>query len=257
MTDIRSTIIEALHESGNIIRSNFGQNIQAEYKGEIDIVTAIDKKCEETIISIIKKKFPNHSILAEESGKDTQTENYSWIIDPIDGTTNFFHSFPVVCTSIAVAHKNEIILGGIYDPLRDELFFAEKGKGAVMNGQPIKVSQTEKLDKSLLATGFAYDRRQHADYYLSYFKAFMLKTQGTRRAGAAALDLCYVACGRIDGFWEFKLKPWDVAAGKLIVEEAGGKISMFNGNTFDLFGNETLASNSKIHSEMIEIIQSV
>ena len=254
MYTVKTVILEALEISGKLIKKNINKINQVSYKGDIDLVTLIDKKVENNIIKLIKKQFPNDLILAEESGvnppKAKNSINARWIIDPIDGTTNFFHSFPQVCTSIAYEKNNKIQLAGVYNPIRDELFFAELNKGAKLNGKKIKVSNNKKLKDSLLTTGFPYDRRQYADYYLSFFKAFMMQSHGIRRVGSAALDLCYVACGRIDGFWEFKLKPWDVAAGSLILKEAGGKITDFNTNKYPLTAEETLATNSLIHKEM-------
>jgi myo-inositol-1(or 4)-monophosphatase len=255
MTSLGKTICRALDESGRIIRANINKKKSLAYKGEIDLLTETDKKVEAQIIRIIQKDFPGHSVLAEESGTQERKSAYTWIIDPIDGTTNFYHSFPHVCTSIAVEKNGTIIAGGIYDPQRDELFFAEKDKGARLNGKKISVSGARSLDESLLVTGFPYDRRKRADYYLSFFKAFMMKTHGIRRLGSAALDYCYVACGRFDGYWEFKLKPWDVAAGSLILAEAGGRITDFQGKPFSIYESETLASNGKIHTEMLRAIK--
>ncbi len=186
---------------------------------------------------------------------------YRWIIDPLDGTTNFAHGFPQVCVSIGLELEGSIILGGVYDPCRDELFWAEKGRGAFLQTRKgtrrLRVSAVPRLTQALLITGFPYDRRERVDFYLSYLKAFMGKIQGIRRAGAAALDLCWVACGRVDGYWEWRLKPWDVAAGKIIVEEAGGRLSDFSGGPYDLYGDQTLASNGKIHGEMLAILRKV
>ena len=240
-----------------ILPKNLTKKKSVEYKGAINLLTETDTYVEKTIIRLIKKEFPRHAILAEESGASSQREkaDFTWIIDPIDGTTNFYHSFPHVATSIAIEKEGCIVMGGILDPIRDELFFAERGKGAFLNRKRIRVSSTQKLKNALLVTGFPYDRRKHADYYLSFFKAFMMRCHGIRRVGTAALDFCYVAAGRIDGFWEYKLKPWDVAAGKLIVEEAGGKVTDFNGKTFDIYGTETCASNSLIHREMKRVLQ--
>ena len=264
MKEITNLLIEALHKSGNIIKQGINKQKKLSYKGEIDLLTVTDKLVEKTITKLIKKKFPGHFILAEESGhKDapwrvsTHKDEYKWIIDPLDGTTNFFHSFPHVCTSIAVEKNGMIIMGGVYDPIRDELFFAERNKGAFLNKKRINVSRTRRLSQSLLITGFPYDRRRYAEYYLSFFRAFMMKCHGIRRAGSAALDFCYVACGRIDGFWEFKLHPWDVAAGSLIVEEAGGRVTDFAGKKYTIYGTETLASNGFIHNEMRRVIKNI
>jgi myo-inositol-1(or 4)-monophosphatase len=253
MPTLKKIIHEACEQSGRIIRANINKKKSVKYKSDIDLLTATDKKVEETIIKLIKKNFPEHDILAEESGTAGQRSAFKWIIDPIDGTTNFYHTFPQVSTSIAVERDGIVIAGAVYDPMRDELFYAEKGKGARMNGKKIRVSETKKLGGSLLVTGFPYDRRKKADYYLGFFKAFMMKTHGIRRLGSAAMDYCYVACGRFDGYWEFKLKPWDVAAGSLILKEAGGKLSDFEGNKFSIYESETLATNAKIHAEMVKV----
>jgi myo-inositol-1(or 4)-monophosphatase len=259
MSLIRTVIYEAFKHGGEIIRTNIKKKKRVHHKSPIDLLTTTDKKVENTIIKLIRKNFPAHAILAEESGLsgDKKTiahdrhASYKWIIDPIDGTTNFYHSFPHASISIAVEKDGDIIAGGVYDPLKDELFYAEKGKGARLNGKKIFVSSTPKLSDALLVTGFPYDRREKADYYLSFLKEFMMQTHGIRRLGSAALDYCYVACGRFDGYWEFKLKPWDVAAGSLILTEAGGSLSDFKGKPFSIYESETLASNGKIHAALV------
>ena len=229
-----------------------------DYKGAIDLVTSVDRDCERKIVEIIRRKFPNHGILAEEETKiESCQSEYRWIVDPLDGTTNFAHGYPQFCVSIALECADAVILGLVYDPIRRECFSAARQQGATLNGQPIRTSTANELDKSLLATGFPYDHREHADFYLSYFKAFMTRSQGIRRGGSAALDLCYVACGRLDGFWELKLKPWDTAAGALIVVEAGGKLSDFAGKPFSIWGNETLAANRGIHDEMVRVARAI
>lgn len=245
---------DAANAAGEIIRERWQQPKTINYKGAIDLVTTVDRETERKIVEVIQRNFPDHSILAEEEtdlrGND---DEYRWIIDPLDGTTNFVHSYPQVSISIALEQSGQLILGLVYDPLRCECFRAVKGQGATLNGSRIQISNVDVLDKALLATGFPYDRREKADFYLSFFKAFLTRCQGIRRNGSAALDLCYLACGRIDGFWELKLKPWDIAAGSLIVAEAGGRLSDFSGNNFSIWGNETLASNGIIHNEMTEI----
>jgi myo-inositol-1(or 4)-monophosphatase len=245
---------DAANAAGEIIRRSWQQPKTIDYKGAIDLVTTTDRETEHKIVEVIRHNFSDHAILAEEEtdlrGDD---KDYRWIVDPLDGTTNFAHGYPNFCVSIALECAGEVVLGLVYDPLRGECFNAVKGEGATLNGSPIRVSGVKELDKALLATGFPYDRREKADFYLSFFKAFLTRCQGIRRNGSAALDLCYLACGRIDGFWELKLRPWDIAAGSLIIAEAGGRLSDFSSNKFSIWGNETLASNSLIHNEMAEI----
>jgi len=246
----------AASAASEIIRANWQQPRSIDYKGPIDLVTSVDRAAEQSIVDLLHREFPEHSILAEEETEITGASNeYRWIIDPLDGTTNFAHSYPQISVSIALECHRQIIVGLVYDPLRRECFRAVKGQGATLNGAAVRISSISELDKSLLATGFPYDRRENADFYLSFFKAFLTRCQGIRRAGSAALDLCYVASGRLDGFWELKLKPWDIAAGALIVAEAGGTLSNFSGKEFSISGNETLASNGIIHDEMVQVIR--
>jgi myo-inositol-1(or 4)-monophosphatase len=199
--------------------------------------------------------------LTEESAPTGKGSPYKWILDPLDGTTNYAHHFPQVGVSIALEYKGKVILAGVYDPFRDELFWAEKGHGAWLlhagRQKRIAVSLTRSLAHSLLLTGFPYDRRERIDLYLAYVKTFMQRIQGIRRAGAAALDLCWVACGRVDGYWEWRLKPWDVAAGSLIVEEAGGRMSDFSGKRFSLYGEQTLATNGRVHRAMLRAMEAL
>jgi myo-inositol-1(or 4)-monophosphatase len=258
MIELLGVAREAADAAGEIIRANWDQPKTIDYKGAIDLVTSVDRESERKIAEIIQRNFPNHSILAEEATNVEGTQNeYRWIVDPLDGTTNFAHGYPQFCVSIALECAGEVILGLVDDPIRRERFSAIRQHGATLNGKAIRTSTANELDKSLLATGFPYDQREHADFYLSYFRAFMTRCQGIRRGGSAALDLCYVACGRLDGFWELKLKPWDTAAGALIVAEAGGKLSDFAGKPFSIWGNETLATNGSIHDEMVKIAQAV
>jgi len=258
MDELLGVAWEAASAAGEIIRANWQQPKTIGYKGAIDLVTSVDRDSERKIVEIIQRYFPNHSILAEEETNVEGTQNeFRWIVDPLDGTTNFAHGYPQFCVSIALEQHGQVIAGLVYDPLRRECFRAATGKGATLNGEPIATSAANHLDKALLATGFPYDHREHADYYLSYFRAFMTRCQGIRRGGSAALDLSYVACGRLDGFWEMKLKPWDTAAGALIVSEAGGKLSDFAGKPFTIWGDETLAANSSIHDEMVKVANTV
>ena len=246
--------LEALRRAGKILRSSIAQRRVVKKKSELSLVTATDKAAEKYILQIIRKAFPNHAILTEES-PPLGSSPCRWIIDPLDGTTNFAHTYPVACVSIAFEENGRVEFGGVFDPFRGELFFAERGGGASLNGRPLRVSKTRSLSESLLCTGFPYDRRQRADKYLSIFKAFMMKVQGIRRTGAAALDLCYVAAGRFDGFWELKLQPWDKAAAMLIIKEAGGCLSNFQGRPLTLEDIQNVASNPRIHRPMLKVLK--
>ena len=258
MENLLSVASQAAKSAGALIRDNWRQVKQVQYKSAINLVTTIDRRAEEMIVGLLLKNFPDHSILAEEETTISgAASGYRWIIDPLDGTTNFVHSYPMFCVSIGLEHEGEIVLGVVYDPLRDEEFTAVKDRGARLNNEPIQMSKVAELGKALLATGFPYDHRENPDFYLRYFRAFMVRAQGIRRAGAAALDLCYLACGRLDGFWEWKLRPWDTAAGGLIVREAGGTITDFSGNPFSIYSEETLASNGLIHAEMLAALKSM
>jgi len=249
---------QAADAAGTLMRESWLKPKEIDFKGAIDLVTSVDRESERRIVEIIRRSFPDHSVLAEEETDRQGTQGeYRWIIDPLDGTTNFAHSYPQFCVSIALERDGEVILGLVSDPLRGECFRALKGQGAALNDSPIRVSAVHILDRSLLATDFPYDRRENADYYLTFFQAFLTRSQGIRRAGAAALDLCYLACGRIDGFWELKLRPWDTAAGALIVAEAGGRLTDFSGNKFSIWGSETLASNGAIHDEMVAVLKQI
>jgi myo-inositol-1(or 4)-monophosphatase len=254
--DFLTVAIESAKEAGRFLKLNLGKvkNIESK-KEEINLVTEIDKGSEKKIIDFLKSRFPNHSILAEESGETNLGSDFKWIIDPLDGTTNYTHSFPVFCVSIALEFKGEVILGVVYDPNLDELFYAEKGKGAFLNGKRISVSKTDKLIKSMLATGFPYNVKENPDNCIEHFVNFLMEVQAIRRLGSAALDLVYVACGRLDGFWEVNLNPWDTAAGKIIVEEAGGKVTDFYGNDFNIYTKGIVASNGLIHEQMLEVIK--
>lgn len=246
--------IKAARKAGAIQTNCLSENYRVDRKGEIDLVTEIDLKCEEAIIEIIKQTYPGHGALAEEKGASLPGHEYKWIIDPIDGTTNYAHGFPVYCSSVALEAKGEIVAGAVYDPTRDEMFSALKGGGAKLNDRPISVSNVKELIDSLLATGFPYTIKTEKINNLSQFGNMSMRAQAIRRPGAAALDLCYVACGRLDGFWEFHLKPWDMAAGVLIVNEAGGKMTGCDGSELDIYNQQMLATNGIIHDAMLEVL---
>ncbi len=254
MKKIKQTLEKALLEAGVILKRAIKRPIEIQYKSPISLVTETDKKAERIIIDIIHRNFPNHSILAEES-EPQGNSNCKWIIDPVDGTSNFAHRLPLACVSIAFEEAGIVKLGGVWNPFHNEWFWAERGKGASLNGKKINVSKNKTLKESLLVTGFPYDRRKRGSYYLNFMKAFLMKTQDLRRLGSAALDLCYVACGRFDGYWEFHLQPWDQAAGALIAQEAGARLSDFSGRPMNIYGKQTLVTNGKIHGEMLAIIK--
>ena len=247
-------------EAGALLMHHFQQGLKIEYKGDADLVTAADRASEALIRERVSKQFPSHDVLGEEQGLKDRGSEYRWYVDPLDGTTNFAHGFPVFAVSMGLEHRSaaeEIrIAGVVYDPTRDELFTAEKGRGAHLNGQPIRVSKIAQLKESLLATGFPSHKR-HKNPNIFFYHEITLKTHGVRRPGSAALDLCNVASGRFDGFWEFNLNPWDTAAGALIVEEAGGKVSRFDGTPFELNSRETLASNGLVHDALIQKFQEI
>ncbi len=247
--------VETAREAGALLRDHFGRAVDVSYKSSpIDLVTEADLLSEALIKERIATRYPRHAILAEESGHQEGVSEYRWLIDPLDGTTNYAHGYPFFCVTLALEYRGEIVLGVAYDPLREELFVAERGAGATLNGRPIRVSRTEALAKGLLATGFPYTIRSRPDESLTYFARFVKTAQAIRRDGSAVLDLCYLACGRFDGFWELGLKPWDMAAGALMVEEAGGRVTRFDGSPFRLFEPEILASNGLIHEEMIAVL---
>jgi myo-inositol-1(or 4)-monophosphatase len=269
-------------EAGALLMHYFQKHIKIEYKGDADLVTAADRASEALIRERIQQQFPGHDVLGEEQGLNDQGSDYRWYVDPLDGTTNFAHGYPVFCVSMALedraldhrelGHRElehreleqratekqpaQRIAGVVYDPTRDELFSAEQGQGAHLNGAAIHVSQAAQLKESLLATGFPSHKR-HKNPNIHFYHQITLRTHGVRRAGSAALDLCNVASGRFDGFWEFNLNPWDTAAGALIVEEAGGIVSRFDGSPFEIDSRETLASNGLIHPALVQEFQEI
>lgn len=241
---------EIAREAGVLLMNFFERRVKVEYKGDVDLVTEADRQSEALILHRIRTRWPNHDITAEESGRGDSGSEYRWYIDPLDGTTNFAHGFPVFCISMALEHRGTRVAAVIYDPTRDELFSAEKAQGAYLNGSRIKVSSVETLAESLVATGFPSHKR-HKNPNIYFYHQITLRSHGVRRAGSAALDLCSVAAGRFEGFWEFNLNPWDTAAGVLIVEEAGGRVSDFHGGPFQIDSRETVASNGRIHDELL------
>ena len=237
-------------EAGALLLHYFHQRVKIEYKGDVDLVTVADRSSEKLIVERVRTAWPDHDIVGEEGTRQETGAEYRWYIDPLDGTTNFAHGYPVFCVSMGLEHRGEMVAGVLYDPTRDELFAAEKGKGAFLNGKAIHVSQTKRLNESLLGTGFPSFKR-HKNPNIHFYHQITLHSHGVRRAGSAALDLANVASGRYDGFWEFNLNPWDTSAGSLLVTEAGGKVTRFDGSPFRLDSKETLASNGLLHDEMM------
>lgn len=252
---ILETGIKAAFESARILRFYLGNLSEIGKKGETDLVTKADIESERVITETIRSTFPDHSILAEESGLYSCSSSSRWIVDPLDGTTNFAHQLPLFCSSIAFQHEGEIIVGVILNPVTNELFYAVKNQGAYLNGVRINVSDKKDLKESLLVTGFPYNATDIIDQIMKRMTSCLKASQGIRRLGSAALDLCYVACGRFDGFWEQNLKPWDTAAGYLIAREAGGVVTDFANNPFQTEMHEILATNSLIHEEMIVLLK--
>lgn len=242
-------------KAGEMLRENIDASARIFFKGAVDLVTNFDNRAQKMIFNHLSASFPDHDFWAEEGLSKEKGKDFRWIIDPLDGTTNYVHSLPIFCVSIALEKRGKVVLGVVYDPMREEMFSAVKKRGAFLNGKRIRVSSVDDLDKSLVATGFPYDLRESDVNNVDHFNNFLIRVQAIRRCGSAAMDLCYVACGRFDGFWELKLKPWDMAAGALIVKEAGGRISNFQNREFSIFGSEILATNSLIHHQMIEVLQ--
>ncbi len=252
---------EIAREAGALLKSYYEMGVTAEYKGDVDIVTEADRASEALIVAQIKAKFPGHGIYGEEGTREGLDAEFRWYVDPLDGTTNFAHGFPAFCVvmgceqrakGLAADADGELISGVIYDALRDEMFVTEKGKGAWLNGRQVHVSKVKSMQESLTATGFP-SKKRHESPNVHFYQEITLRSHGVRRAGSAALDLAYVACGRLDGFWEFKLNPWDVSAGVLLVREAGGVVTRFDGSTFTLDSRETLASNGLIQDELVHV----
>ena len=245
--------VAAARAAGGILRDNFGGEQDVRYKGVVDLVTAVDEQAERKIGGMLREAFPGYGILAEEGGGLGGGGEHRWIVDPLDGTVNYAHGLPVFCVSIALERAGETVLGVVHDPIGEETYVAERGGGATLNGEPIRVSETDALIRALVATGFPYDR-DTMPAALELLSRFAVLTQGMRRLGSAALDVCYVAAGRLDGYYERGVRPWDVAAGALILEEAGGTVTGFQGEKLDLEGLEVVASNTALHPAMVDVI---
>ena len=249
--------IETARDAGQLLLEKFGRGIAVTKKGDINLVTEADLASEALIIERIKSYYPKHSILAEESGNAViigGENTWKWIIDPLDGTTNFAHGYPCFCVTLSLEHEGEIKIGVTFDPTRNELFAAERGQGATLNGKPIRVSEAGQLSESLIVTGFPYNFKSRPDFS-KHLTQFLLHSRGVRRDGSAAIDLAYVACGRFDGMWEEGLKPWDMAAGVLLVEEAGGQVSGYDKSKFSIYSPPMVASNGLIHTQMLDVLK--
>jgi len=249
-------ISEIAREAGALLLTNFRRRIGFEYKGDVDLVTEADRKSEALITDRIRARWPRHDLVGEEGARVETGSEYRWYIDPLDGTTNFAHSFPVFSVSLALEYKGKRVAGVVYDPTRDELFAAEKGSGAYLNQRRIQVSKVNDMAECLCGTGFPSHKR-HQNPNIHFYHQITLRTHGVRRAGSAALDLCYVASGRLDGFWEFNLNPWDTAAGALMVEEAGGQLTDMTGGPWSLHSRETLATNGLLHGGFVRLMQDI
>jgi myo-inositol-1(or 4)-monophosphatase len=258
MAELLSTAESIAREAGALLREFYHRGVRTEYKGDVDLVTEADRASEALIGARLHAAFPDHGIYGEEGTRQGLDREFRWYVDPLDGTTNFAHGFPVFCVvlgcerrrpGLAPDEDGEMIAGVIYDPLRNEMFSAARGAGATLNGEPIHVSHAKSLQESLIATGFPSHKR-HSSPNVHFYQEFTLRSHGVRRAGSAAIDLAYVACGRLDGYWEFQLNPWDTSAGYLLLEEAGGRITHFDGSKFTLDSREILATNGLIHNEM-------
>lgn len=246
---------KAAFEAGDLLLTHLGKVKDVQYKYKNNMVTEADKASEKLLVDIILGEHPTHSIVAEEGSTVENNPKYRWLIDPLDGTTNFLHTYPYFCVSIGYEEEGVMVAGVVYNPVTKEMFTAELGQGAALNGEPIAPSNTGSLKEALVVTGFSHEVPWYVHHNVEYLQSFIYSAQGIRRDGSAALDLSYVASGRSDGFWEIGLHPWDVAAGSLILEEAGGRISGFEGEKFDVYGKELLSSNGLIHDEMLDVFE--
>jgi myo-inositol-1(or 4)-monophosphatase len=257
MSEISDALAEARRvaaEAGELLRGFYARDGEVRFKGEIDLVTDADTASQTLVHDRLSRAFPGHDFLAEEGLKRLSGAEYRWVIDPLDGTTNFAHRFPCFCVSIALERRGTLVCGVVHNPINGEMFWAERAGGAFLDARPVRVSGIAELGKALVATGFPYDIRARRTNIAEHDR-FLLKAQGVRRCGSAALDLCFVACGRLDGFWELKLSPWDTAAGAVIVEEAGGRVTDFRGRPVDIYHPEVLASNGLLHKEMLAVLE--
>ena len=254
MGDYRRFIETVAREAGALLRERLHESHTVQYKGEINLVTEADRLSEELIVERIRVAFPGHDILTEESPETANGSGFRWIVDPLDGTTNYAHGYPVFCVSIALEVEGVIRLGAVCNPMLGELFMAEVGRGAFLNGRPLKVSRTAELSRGLLATGFPYDIRDDRNNNMNYFRALAMSAQAIRRAGSAALDMAYLAAGRFEGFWELKLMPWDTAAGWLLITEAGGVVTDLTGRPYGLDSPHILASNGLVHEALVGVL---
>jgi myo-inositol-1(or 4)-monophosphatase len=255
-TELLAAAIGIAREAGALLLDYYRRGVRVEYKGEVDIVTDADRASEKLIVGQLRQNFPDHAVVAEEGGGHAGASGYRWFIDPLDGTTNFAHTFPMFCVSMAVERDGELLAGVIFDPTHDELFTAEKGGGARLNNHPIHVSQVSRLEEALVATGFP-SKKRHKNGNIHYYHQLSMRSHGVRRAGSAALDLAYLAAGRLDCFWEFNLHPWDFAAGKLMVEEAGGKVTEMNGRPHYVDSAQTAGSNGLLHAQLLEAFEEI
>jgi myo-inositol-1(or 4)-monophosphatase len=253
--DFLATATEAALQAGAIQKTRYGQTLEIHHKGEIDIVTEVDRACEQAVLTLIRARFPDHDIVTEETALDRTGSRYVWYVDPLDGTTNFAHAYPFFCASVALTVDGQAVAGAVYDCLKEELFTAERGVGAFLNGQRLRVSGATALIDSLLVTGFPYDLRADPAHALRLFHAFIPHAQAIRRDGAAALDLAYVAAGRVDGFFEERLNPWDMMAGALMVEEAGGRVSRFDGSAPGLRADQVVAAGPALQALMLDVLR--
>jgi myo-inositol-1(or 4)-monophosphatase len=248
----REVTLSAARKAGEVLRAGFGAEHAITYKGEVDLLTEVDEEAERVIREELLGTFPTYGMLAEEGGRLAGEEDTRWIVDPLDGTTNYAHGLPIFCVSIALERAGEVVLGVVHNPMGEETFVAERGRGATLNGDPIRVSGTDELIKALIVTGFPYDRAEMPEA-LELFGRLAASTRGMRRLGSAALDLCYVASGRLDGYYERGIWPWDLAAGSVILEEAGGKLTNYRGGELDLAGREIVASNGRLHPAITKL----